>query len=176
MAESIAEVITCPACKRTLQVPASFFGQTVQCPECRHQFTAQSNDTPAIQAAKPAPIPPREPEPEPAPRRRRDDDLDDDHLYDVPHIRQTGAPHRGGMIMALGLIGLVVFPWATIICGPMAWVMGNTDMTEIRAGRMDPSGEGMVQAGRILGIIGTVLLLVSATFFCGIIGLIVSRG
>lgn len=171
MSESTAAVITCPACKRTLQVPASYFGQTVQCPECRHQFTAEA-DASAVTSSRPAP--PLN-EPEPAPRRRRDDEDDLDY-DDVPRIRQSGVPHRGGMILALGLIGFVMFPWATVICAPMAWMMGNTDLAEIRAGRMDPSGDGMVQAGRILGIIGTILMLVSAAFVCGIIALIVSAG
>ena len=35
--------------------------------------------------------------------------------------------------------------------------MGSTDLKEIRAGRMDPSGQGMTQAGMIIGIVGTVL-------------------
>jgi hypothetical protein len=38
--------------------------------------------------------------------------------------------------------------------------MGTNDLREIRAGRMDPEGEGQTQAGRICGIIGTFLNLV----------------
>jgi len=67
------------------------------------------------------------------------------------------APHRGGLILALGIIGLMV-------CAPVgivAWLMGNNDLREIRAGAMDPQGEGLTQAGRILGIIATVLMLIS---------------
>jgi hypothetical protein len=65
-------------------------------------------------------------------------------------------PHRGGAILVLGILGVVFCQ----ICSIIAWVMGNTDMAKIRAGRMDPSGEGLTQAGRILGIVGTVLLLI----------------
>ena len=32
-------------------------------------------------------------------------------------------------------------------------------MKEINAGRMDPEGRGLTQAGMIIGIIGTVLLV-----------------
>ena len=67
------------------------------------------------------------------------------------------APHRGAIILVFGLLGLTV-------CGlfaPFAWVMGNTDLAEIRAGRMDPAGEGMTQAGRVIGMIGTGLIILS---------------
>jgi hypothetical protein len=39
--------------------------------------------------------------------------------------------------------------------------MGNQDMAEIQAGRMDPEGEGTTQAGRICGMIGTIFLILS---------------
>jgi hypothetical protein len=53
-----------------------------------------------------------------------------------------------------------------VIFGPIAWIMGNTDLAQIRAGTMDPSGEGMTQAGRVLGIVATVLTLASLSLFC----------
>src|SRR5437899_2587849 len=70
-----------------------------------------------------------------------DDDVDNPRV-DMTRIRQSSIPHRGGIILAMGLLALILFPYTTIICGPMAWMMGNTDLAEIRAGRMDPSGEG----------------------------------
>lgn len=66
------------------------------------------------------------------------------------------APHRGGMILAFGILG-----WT--VCGlfaPFAWVMGNTDLAEMQAGRMDPSGEGLTQAGKIIGMIQCILMIV----------------
>ena len=39
----------------------------------------------------------------------------------------------------------------------MAWVMGSHDLAEMRAGRMDRSGEGLTQAGQVLGMILAVL-------------------
>jgi len=50
---------------------------------------------------------------------------------------------------------------AQIILGPIAWIMGNNDLREIRAGRMDPEGESNTNAGRICGIIGTSIGAVS---------------
>lgn len=34
------EVISCPACKHLVRVPADWLGQPVQCPECKATFTA----------------------------------------------------------------------------------------------------------------------------------------
>lgn len=65
------------------------------------------------------------------------------------------APHRGSTVLVLGILSLV-------ICAPLgifAWVMGNGDLAKMRDGTMDPSGAGITNAGRILGIIATVLLL-----------------
>lgn len=45
-------------------------------------------------------------------------------------------PHRGTVILVLGIVGIV----CCFICGIIAWVMGNGDLREMAAGRMDPSG------------------------------------
>ena len=39
-------------------------------------------------------------------------------------------PHRGGVILALGILGLLV----CAILGIFAWIMGNNDLAEMRAG------------------------------------------
>jgi hypothetical protein len=38
--------------------------------------------------------------------------------------------------------------------------MGNNDLREIDAGRMDPSGRGLTQAGKICGMVGVILAIV----------------
>jgi DNA-directed RNA polymerase subunit RPC12/RpoP len=163
----MAEVITCSECQRKLQVPESFLGQKVQCPECRHQFVAQTNPN-AVQTPPPPPKP-EESKGEERPRGRRkyeeDDEFEDDYCDRRPH-RNSGIPHRGGIILAMGLLAWIMAPCSTLICGPIAWLMGNSDLARIRAGEMDASGEGMVQAGRILGMVGTLLSLVGAALFC----------
>ena len=76
-------------------------------------------------------------------------------------------PHRGTLILVLGILGLVV-------CAPLAiaaWVMGAGDLKQIDAGTMDPSGRGTTQAGMICGIIGTILLIIGV-IVCGILFLI----
>ena len=67
------------------------------------------------------------------------------------------APHRGVLILVLGILGIV----CCFICGIIAWVMGNNDMREIDAGRMDPTGRGLTQAGKICGIVGIILSIVA---------------
>ncbi len=64
-------------------------------------------------------------------------------------------PHRGGVVLALGILGIVV----CFICGIIAWVMGNNDLREMAAGTMDPAGRGLTQAGKICGMIGVILTI-----------------
>ena len=65
-------------------------------------------------------------------------------------------PHRGTLILVLGIVSLVCCGFV----GIPAWIMGNSDLKEIDAGRMDPTGRGMVNAGRICGMIATALMVV----------------
>jgi hypothetical protein len=67
--------------------------------------------------------------------------------------RKYLAPHRGGAVLTLGILGLCV----CLICGIIAWVMGSGDLRAMREGRMDRSGESMTSAGRICGIISVIL-------------------
>jgi len=57
--------------------------------------------------------------------------------------------------LVLGILGLVLCPF----CGVAAWMMGNGDLEEMAAGRMDNNGRDLTNAGRICGIFGTVILL-----------------
>jgi hypothetical protein len=106
------------------------------------------------------------------PIRRRRAEEDDYGDYDDDHYRRRRrrdvAPHRGGVVLTLGILSLVL-GCLGIIFGPIAWAMGTTDLAEIRAGRMDPEGEGTTNAGRICGIIGTI---VSVAFVaCGLLSM-----
>ena len=69
---------------------------------------------------------------------------------------QPVRPHRGVMILVFGIIGLL----CCIVFGIVAWVMGNGDLREMDAGRMDPSGRGLTQAGKICGIVSVALQIV----------------
>lgn len=57
-------------------------------------------------------------------------------------------------ILVLGILGLIICQ----VLSPFAWVMGNKEIEAIMAGRRPPENRSTANAGRILGIIGTVLL------------------
>jgi hypothetical protein len=66
-------------------------------------------------------------------------------------------PHRGVLILVLGILSLV---GCGIFTGIPAWIMGNGDLKQIDAGTMDATGRGMTNAGRILGMISVILMVV----------------
>lgn len=74
------------------------------------------------------------------------------------------APHRGVLILVLGILGLVGF---CPLLGPVAWIMGKGDMEEIDAGRMEPEGRGLTQAGMVCGIVATLLMILGLVVFVG---------
>jgi len=76
-------------------------------------------------------------------------------------------PHRGTLILVLGILSLVCCG----LLGIPAWLMGNADLKEMAAGTMDPAGQGTTNAGKICGIIGTVLAILGA--LVGIVYLVV---
>jgi hypothetical protein len=63
-------------------------------------------------------------------------------------------------VLVLGILSLVLCQ----ILGPIAWVMGNKELAGIDAGLRPPQNRGTAQAGRILGIISTVLLIIGIAF------------
>ena len=67
---------------------------------------------------------------------------------------------NGALILVLGILSLVSCGCLT---GIPAWVMGNTALRELDSGYGDPQERGLVQAGRILGIISTSLCI---ALFC----------
>ncbi len=67
----------------------------------------------------------------------------------------AGNPVNGTLILVLGILGLVCLP----ILSPVAWIMGNSAMATLNAGGGDESQRGMANIGRILGIVGTVLMI-----------------
>jgi len=67
-------------------------------------------------------------------------------------------------VLVLGILGLVLCQFL----GPFAWSMGNKELAAIDAGRRPPENRGTAQAGKVLGIIATVLLIVGVVFFLGL--------
>lgn len=77
--------------------------------------------------------------------------------------QSRGEPHRGGMIMTMGILALVCNIMA--IPGILAWTMGKADLRKMDAGLMDREGYGITQAGYIMGIIGTCFAILGLLAF-----------
>jgi hypothetical protein len=129
----------------------------------------------------------------PSRRQQREDDDDDE---DYPRSRRPrygrsarsySKGDRGGVILALGIISLVfvlvscvgvaivgVVPVGIVGIGTgiAAWLLGRKDLVEIQNGERDPSGQGMVNAGWICGIIGTIINGIIVLIQCGVIAFI----
>ena len=67
--------------------------------------------------------------------------------------------------LVLGILGVV----CCALLAPIAWYLGNQEQKAIREGRSPAAGEGLAKAAVILGIIGTILLVLSLLwiFFMG---------
>ncbi len=88
----------------------------------------------------------------------RPDDRRRDDYADQPHYER---PHRGGMILAFGIISLTLFTCVVgLVFGILAWVMGNNDLRGMAEGEVDPEGRQLTQVGKILGMVGVILSLV----------------
>ncbi len=87
-------------------------------------------------------------------------------------MNQAATSNRPVIALILGILGI-------ICCGllaPVAWYMGSQEVKAIAAGTAAASGEGLAKAGMILGIIGTILLVLTLlwVFFAG--GMAVIQG
>ena len=78
-------------------------------------------------------------------------------------------PHRGVLVLVLGILGLV---GCGILTGIPAWVIGSGDLKAMDAGTMDPSGRSLTNAGKICGMIATIIAIVAVV----LVGLLIALG
>jgi hypothetical protein len=179
------QVIHCPGCKQSLDLPEEFIGRNVKCPGCARVFTAAVD---APEAAVTTTPPPLKDDADDRPRSRRRDDDDEDADVSIKKRRKSSSgggktyfdqltqryrprePHRAMLIMTLGVMSFI--PCIGIFLGPMAYYMGSQDLNEMNDGRMDPSGAQLTNIGRFLGIAGLGLFVLTFVGFCclGILG------
>jgi hypothetical protein len=81
-------------------------------------------------------------------------------------------PSNGTLVLVLGILSLVCCG----LLGPVAWIVGNQSLAEIRSGYMDPREEGLIVAGRVLGIISTALMGLAILFYGGLFALGLAAG
>jgi hypothetical protein len=170
----MAEVTQCPECQRKLNVPEAQVGQTVECPVCQTHFTA------SVLAPPRPPAPPivlREPPPRSDDRGRDSERRPyERRLFDERGLGRHGdpdpfrevRPHRGGVILVLGLAGLllcftVLGGWGF---GGAALSMANGDIAQMDRGRVDDAGRGLTQAGRVLGALAIIFASLAAFVIC----------
>jgi len=176
----------CSRCDKLLKTADDKAGLTANCPGCGALVTVPENRLPAVisdrDAGNPAGLPSLVAG---SPVRQSNPDGGSDPMHgsgsrtcpmcgesiavDAGRCKYCGedltaataatgglAAHRGGLILAFGILGWVVcFPF-----GIAAWIMGNHDLREMTGGRMDRGGEGLTRAGKILGIVQVCFLTI----------------
>ncbi|MGJ9413199.1 DUF4190 domain-containing protein [Aeromicrobium sp. CF4.19] len=94
------------------------------------------------------------------------------------HVPPMGPPkHQSATTaMVLGIIAVAggVMCYLPIFAAPFAWVMGGRAVKEIDASGGALGGRGEAMAGRVLGIIGTVLLILGLLAIIGIVTLLIA--
>jgi len=198
----------CPHCDKLLKTADDKAGVSAKCPGCGESVVVPSvaeSEALSDQSLSSPPLTPAADRRTPASAESADGNTDAAATRDCPmcgeqikaaatKCRYCGedlksksafrgglAPHRGGLILALGIIGIAML-MLCVLCAPfgivslplgiVAWVMGNNDLREMSAGGMDSSGESLTRSGKIIGIIccGLTLLLVAVSMVFMLIG------
>jgi DNA-directed RNA polymerase subunit RPC12/RpoP len=165
------EVIKCTNCGAPLRLREEYIDQEVRCPSCQQAFIAGRPEA-AVQSREDGP---RHPLPleEDRPPRDGDDDEDDRLARRRRAYRQARydrtrlEPHRGGTILAMGIISLCLFcaPAIGIALGIAAAIMAHNDLAKMRDGHMDPSGESQTRTGQVCGVLGVIFTALALFFF-----------
>jgi hypothetical protein len=77
-------------------------------------------------------------------------------------------PSNATNVLILGVLGIALCQ----VLGPVAWVMANKELAAIDNGEADPTKRGTVMAGKITGIVATVMIVLMALWMA--FGFIVS--
>ncbi|MFX4272335.1 hypothetical protein ACQBAR_14040 [Propionibacteriaceae bacterium Y1685] len=81
---------------------------------------------------------------------------------------QVAPPHpQATMIMVLGILSVVGFS----ITGPFAWYMGSKALKEVDADNRVHAERGSIVAGKVMGIIGSVLLVFVVIYLIFVFGI-----
>lgn len=85
-------------------------------------------------------------------------------------VPATWTHPRGTTVLVLGILSVVLAP----VVGPFAWVMGRRALSEADAAPSPPANRSALQAGMVLGIIGTVLMILGALWVVAVMGFVVT--
>jgi hypothetical protein len=101
-------------------------------------------------------------------------DQDDWDRTDRKPRRRDWEPHRGGLILTLGILSAILSAVVLgVLFGLIGLILGSSDLRRIRAGEMDPEGRANTNAGWICSLIGMILSVVFLLFYSALIWLVV---
>ena len=147
---------SCPSCNGLMEVGPEHAGIIVACPHCKQHVQIPGG----VQGVAPPPPPAFAPT----------DVRKSSPARQFTTTRETSRRRAGGVsqdsdavtILVLGIVGLFV----CALVSPIAWSMGNTHRRRAQARRQEPNG--MAMAGWVMGIIGTILMLLIVVLFGGL--------
>ncbi|MBI5757955.1 MAG: hypothetical protein HZA46_05505 [Planctomycetales bacterium] len=131
----------CPHCDKYLKTNDDKAGMQVNCPGCSGPLTIP--DAPAAVATPAAGI------------------FVGNVTNSVAARAVQPARHRGELLLVFGLLGWFVCSIFAVV----AWIMANQDLAAMDSGQMDPSGRGLTQAGKIIGMIHLGLIALGIMVF-----------
>src|SRR5689334_7312997 len=82
-----------------------------------------------------------------------------------PAAPTAAGSSRATTTLVLGILGFLCCQ----LCAPFAWYFGKKEVQVIKDGTSPAAGQGFAMAGMVLGIIGTILLVLGVIwiFFAG---------
>ena len=177
----------CQGCQKTLRVPDEFAGRKAKCPSCQTVLQVPAE----VETVEPLEVkPPAESPAAPVGQRTPASSFSYGRPGGIPNTsplaannpyasprqqaRPSGKPHRGGLVLGLGIASLLcsllvlcscLFLVPAIATLSPSLVLGLMDLRAMKEGRMDNQGRGMTLIGTILaavsaGIIVLIVLLV----------------
>ena len=154
--------VPCPDCSRLLRVDEMHAGKQAKCPVCETVFMIP-------QQGAGEGMTPESSDPSPNPFAPSSAPVPWDKAASTAADYQNVLPHRGTLILVMGLLS-----W--FVCcgfGMVAWYMGSQDIKLMEAGRMDPSGLGITKAGYWIGLVTVVLnlLVIGGVLLLFVIGI-----
>ena len=77
----------------------------------------------------------------------------------LPPVIPGAVPQQSSKAVIALIIGILGIACCGLLA-PVAWYLANEEVKGIDAGRLSEANRGMAQAAKILGIIGSILLVV----------------
>jgi hypothetical protein len=159
----------CIQCNKTIETPDDTAGKKCRCPDCGQIMPIpvgqDSFGQPVAEPLAYTPKPSADPSnPYAAPASQA-------FLPQAPMHVQYEPADRSPIVLIMGIASIVVSFMSCGCCllfipfglglGIPAWVMGRNDLRMIAQGKRNPNQKGLLQAGMICGIIGTVFVVFS---------------